>query len=84
MINETWREEEEELVTLHGGHVWCGSGGSQGKHGVGILLHERWSRCIQRWKAINSRLGLLELSINQLKLGLLVVYMPHCGYPDYE
>ena len=46
LVNETWRDEREEYMTLSSGDVWCGSGGTPGKHGVGILLHERWSKKI--------------------------------------
>ena len=43
LVNETWRqEEEEEIVKLSSGDHWFGSGGSAGKHGVGILLRHQW------------------------------------------
>ena len=41
-VNETWREEKEEIFKLNSRHTWFGSGGVAGKHGVGVLLNERW------------------------------------------
>ena len=82
LFNETWRAEKEEYDTLHNGHLWLGSGGAPGKHGVGILLHKRWAKYNPRWRVISSRLGVMELSVKQLKLTFAVVYMPHCGYKD--
>ena len=35
---ETWREEKDEMLKLPSGEVWFGSGGTPGKHGVGILF----------------------------------------------
>eukprot|EP00973_Karenia_brevis_P008082 1095156-Karenia_brevis.AAC.1 len=84
LLNETWREEAEELDTLDDRHVWCGSGGTKGKHGVGILVHQRWAAQVHRWRAINERIGVLELNLFKVKLSLIVVYMPHRGYADAE
>ena len=81
LVNETWREEAEELVEPESGHIWMGSGGTKGKHGVGILLHRRWKNKIT-WKAVCSRVGALWMSVGSTKLAIIVVYMPHCGYPD--
>ena len=84
LINESWRAEREEHDTLDQGHIWLGSGGTAGTRGVGILLHKRWSRYIHRWRAIDERIGLLELNISSVKISLVVVYMPHCGYQDAD
>eukprot|EP00973_Karenia_brevis_P092905 12414597-Karenia_brevis.AAC.1 len=82
VVNETWREAREEFAEVHDGHVWFGSGGTAGKHGVGILLHERWSNHVRSWRATNTRLGYLDINFNKLKLRLVAVYFPHAGYPD--
>ena len=82
IFNETWRGEKEEFHTLHNGHLWFGSGGSAGKHGVGILLHRRWAQCVHSWRALGQRLGVLELKLSNHKISIVAVYMPHCGYPD--
>ena len=61
LLNETWREQAEEYDTLESDHIWFGSGGAKGQHGVGILLHRRWAQCVRGWRAINQRIGVLEL-----------------------
>eukprot|EP00973_Karenia_brevis_P001477 200905-Karenia_brevis.AAC.1 len=83
MLNETWRPHPEERDVLHNGHLWFGSGGEEGKRGVGVLLHKDLGRYVCRWVAINSRIGVLELNFNKtVKITLVVVYMPHAGYID--
>ena len=82
LFNETWREAKEEYDTLHNNHVWLGSGGSAGKHGVGILLNERWAKFVYRWSAVSPRLGILELNEKHFRISIIVVHMPHCGYAD--
>ena len=82
LVNETWRGQSEEIVKLKGGHMWFGSSGSAGKHGVGILLHRRWS--FQRFRAVSSRLCMLEVDADERKFNFIVAYMPHGGYSDEE
>eukprot|EP00973_Karenia_brevis_P054422 7562530-Karenia_brevis.AAC.1 len=84
LLNETWRGANEEFDTLESGHLWLGSGGTAGKHGVGILLHRRWSHQVKSWHASSTRLGVLELDLGRLKLTLVVTYMPHAGKSDAE
>jgi hypothetical protein len=55
-----------------------------GKRGVGILLNKRWSGFVHRWRAISERIGVLELNVASVRISLVVVYMPHCGYSDAE
>eukprot|EP00973_Karenia_brevis_P077585 10781249-Karenia_brevis.AAC.1 len=81
-FNETWREYKSESDTLHNNCMWFGSGGTSGKHGVGILLHRSWGKFVQSWRAVSERLGVLEINARSLRLSLLVVYMPHSGYQD--
>ena len=57
-------------------------GGTAGKHGVGVLLHNRWSNYVHRQRAISPRLGVLDLNVQQLKISMVVVYIPHCGSGD--
>ena len=47
-------------------------GGTAGKHGVGVLLHNRWSNYVHRWRAISPRHGVLELNVKQLKMSLFI------------
>ena len=84
LLNETWRAEKEEIIELASGDIWLGSGGTAGKHGVGILVNHRWAGALDRWRAILERIGLLEITAGALKLSVIVVYMPHCGYKDAE
>ena len=58
-INETWRTSKEEIECLKSKHVWYGSGGSAGKHGVGLLLHKKWAGQVERFDAISPRLAVL-------------------------
>ena len=80
LVNETWRKDEEEVVKLKDGHTWCGSGGTAGKHGVGILLNKRWT--LSRFKAISTRLCVLEVEAESRSFRLIATYMPHAGYKD--
>ena len=60
-----------------------GSEGVKNKHGVGILLHNQWRDQIT-WKATCSRVGILWMNANGVKMSIVVVYMPHRGYPDSD
>jgi len=82
MVNETWRELKEENVELSCGHLWFGSGGTKGKHGIGVLLHKRWESAKPIWKAMNERLGTLTLNFGNWTAMFIVAYFPHCGYGD--
>jgi hypothetical protein len=67
MINESWREEAEEFDTLECKHVWFGSGGTRGKHGVGILLHSRWAPYVHGWRAPYSENRCLGIGCTELE-----------------
>eukprot|EP00973_Karenia_brevis_P083950 11648205-Karenia_brevis.AAC.1 len=84
LLNETWREQKEEFDELESGNLWMGSGGSRGKHGVGILLHKRWANFKPSWTAINQRLGYMDLNIGKWRATFVVAYMPHTGYQDWH
>eukprot|EP00973_Karenia_brevis_P076655 10647822-Karenia_brevis.AAC.1 len=74
IINETWRGEREEFDTIRFGlnkYVWLGSGGTPGKHGVGILLHSRWSSHVKGWSAVNERVGYLDIQRQRFRLRLV-------------
>ena len=55
----------EEYDTLEDGHCWFGSGGTPGKHGVGILLNQKWSMGVRGWRAFGTRIGVLDVDIAQ-------------------
>ena len=81
-INETWRGATEEIEKLRDGHLWFGSGGTAGKHGVGILLHRKWSHRVQNFEAVHSRLAFLDVCVACRNMRIIVAYFPHCGYSD--
>ena len=74
-------ESKEEQDRMRDGHIWMGSGGTKGKHGVGILL-KKWTNEIKRFSACSERMAELELDVGALRLTLITVYMPHGGYSD--
>ena len=63
-------------------HLWLGSGGCKGKHGVGILVHSRWKPLFIGFRALSERLGVGEFVVGKFKLMVVVVNMPHGGYDD--
>ena len=60
VLVETWREECEEMWPTVSGHLWCGSGGSRGKHGVGILVHSRWT--VDSFQELNDRVCSVDIN----------------------
>jgi len=82
-INETWRASKEEEEQLENKHLWFGSGGTAGKHGVGIFVNKRWSKKVQRFRAVSSRLAAVDVSLSATKtLRIISAYFPHSGYSD--
>ena len=82
MLNETWRETNEEAFEFDGGHMFFGSGGTKGHAGVGFMLHTRWKSCLKQFKPINTRIAFLDLDICCQRLRCVCVYMPHSDYAD--
>ena len=75
LVNETWRKEKEEVMRLESGDLWLGSGGTEGKHGVGVLLSKDLS--LQRFVAISPRLSYVEADGYSQKFAIIAAYMPH-------
>ena len=73
LLSETWRE-----------HMFCGSGGSKGSSGVGILLHRRWSKGFKAFHAVCSRVCAIDVCIQGCAIRFISVYMPHGGCDDAE
>jgi hypothetical protein len=77
------------LEELAAGHIWLGSGGAKrqgvggGKHGVGLLLHQRLAHSVISSKAMSARLLFVDLSLQGHKLRIICIYMPHTGYADH-
>jgi exonuclease III len=90
LVSETWRKDKDECFSLEAGHVWFGSAGKQKqngkgwKHGVGILLHRRWSKVWSAADAVSERLINIDMNVGKYKLRIISAYMPHGGYPDSE
>ena len=81
MVNETWREQKADNVELSCGRLWFGSGGRKGKHGVGILLHRRWTCAKPVWKPLTERLGALTLSFGSWSALFIVAYLKASPLP---
>ena len=70
-FKETWRLEAEEDFLLESGHRFFGSGGARrtnsnlGKHGVGILLHQRWSKFVVGVRAVSAQIVYVDLQIGR-------------------
>lgn len=79
IIVETWRETRREKFTTKRKHFFCGGGGIKGKRGVGFLIK---NHKVINFKVMSERLSLIDIIVNQRKIRLLGVYMPHCGYAD--
>ena len=56
MGRETWRFGQEESLTLPGEHQFLGAGGRK-RHGVAIVLNERWRVAVKGHRAISERLA---------------------------
>ena len=80
VLVETWREECEEMWPTVSGHLWCGSGGSRGKHGVGILVHSRWT--VDSFQALNDRVCSVDIDTGVFVLRVIAIYMPTTDSDD--
>ena len=67
-------------MTDHG-HTWFGSGGSNGRCGVGYLFKKR---CTQiQFRPISTRAAALDVQSNRnVKWRIIGVYMPHSMQPQ--
>ena len=80
-LNETWRETKEETWTI-AGHLFLGSGGSKGSNGVAVILHRRWAKGFQSFKAVSDRVCSVDVNINERRLRFIAVYMPTAWHPE--
>ena len=80
LVSETWRKKKEECFSLEIGHVWFGSAGKQKqngkgwKHGVGILLHRRWSKVWSAADAVSERLINIDINVGKYKLRIIYLH----------
>ena len=85
LVQETWRNEREEDFIGSTGHRWIGFGGPGRKHGVGILVHRRWSSKVTQVKELQQqRAAAIDIDCGSRLLRLVSAYFPHAGRPDRE
>ena len=84
LVNETWRTDKEEYWVTEDKHIFAGAGHDCGRKGVGILVHERWSKNILRFKLVSERVCFLDVKIFGMNLRFVSVYFPDNTYPDAE
>ena len=70
--------------TLNGGHVLYTSIDTNRHAGVGILLHSKHVKSNNKPHMISGRIMALDLTVNEIKIRAVAVYMPHCGYTQDE
>ena len=81
-LSETWREERRELWTSRKHHLFAGSGGTQGRNGVAIVLHAQLHAKIDSFCAMSDRVAALDFTARRRKFRVIAVYLPHSGYVD--
>ena len=80
LLCETWRQEKEQIWESTCGHIcshtYVGAGGVAQKHGVGILLINRWKRKIIQTMYVNGTMITTTIKCDQRKIELTSVYFP--------
>ena len=61
-----------------------GAGKFENKHGVGILLNNKWRKRIKRTDYINERAIATSITVNKQRVLLMSVHFPHSGYADHH
>ena len=78
-----WRHGKEEIWETHHEHIFMGAGKYGNKHGVGIMLNERWRQRIIDTEYINERAITTTIMVNRQCIKLMSVYFTHSGYADH-
>ena len=78
----TLETRKKDTWESRGGHMHMGAGGFAQKHGVGILLNERWKRKIIKTGYVSERLITAAIKCHQRRIELTSVYFSHSGYAD--
>ena len=73
LMSETWRSGKSEIWETHHKHIFTGAGKYDNKHGVGIMLNEKWRQRIIDIEYIN------EWAITAT---IVVNHFTHSGYAD--
>ena len=82
LLNETWSHEPAELWETHHKHFFMGAGKYDNKHGVGIMVNNRWRKRIIDTEYINERAITTTILVNRQHIKLMSVYFPHSKYAD--
>ena len=61
-----------------------GAGKYDKKHGVGIMLNQRWRKSIIDTEYINERAITTTVLVNRQQVKLMSVYFPHSKYADHH
>lgn len=84
LLNETWRSMKQEKWSSEDGHVFCGSGGTEGGRGVAILLNKRWSKSCKAVHCVSDRVCAVDVNFGGRVVRFISAYFPHAGYEDHE
>ena len=82
VVQESHREARREILDLHCGHTWYGSGGCRGSCGVGFLVNRQL--CKHKFGAVNERLATLDIFCEPVSIRILGVYMPDTSHSEAE
>ena len=81
---ETWRHEPAESWETHHKHIFMGAGKYDNKHGVGIMLNQKWRKRIIDTEYINERAITTTILVNRQHIKLMSVYFPHSKHADHH
>ena len=86
LVGETWRGEHEETFLTANGHRFFLSGGSIGRHGVGIVVGRSLYQCMSNveFHAYSDRLCSLHFSLENVSFQVFSCYMPTSWEPYHE
>ena len=68
----------------HQKHIITGAGKYDSKHGVGIMLNNKWRQGIIDTEYINERAITATIVVNRQRIKLMSVYFSHPGYADHR
>ena len=74
LLSETWRPSLSERWHTEEGHMFCGSGGSDGKNGVAIMIHRRWRSKFKAFHAISDCLCAVDVDIPDEKIRFIHLF----------
>ena len=81
---KTWRHDKVEIWETHHKHIFMGAGKYDNKHGVGIMLNNKWRQRMIDTEYINERAISTTIVVNRQRIKLMSVYCPHAGYADHH